>query len=79
MDDAIAAIYRELDHDHAMASAIDAYSGLRLLCHELWESQASYMRSNTNSIRDIRESVGKIATLSRWGVSLEQAERYFFP
>ena len=39
----------------------------------------SYLCSNTNTIRGIRESVEKIATLSRRKVRLEQKERYVFP
>ena len=79
LDDDIEAIYAQLDHDHAVTSAIEAYPGLRLLRQDPWECMVSYLCSNTNTIRGIRESVEKIATLSRRKVHLEQEERYVFP
>ena len=39
----------------------------------------SYLCSNSNAIRGIRQSVEKIATLSLRKVRLEQEERYVFP
>ena len=79
LDDDIEAIYGQLGCDHAVASAIEAYPGLRLLRQDPWECLVSYLCSNTNAIRGIRQSVEKIATLSLRKVRLEQEERYVFP
>ena len=79
LDDDMEAIYGQLGCDHAVASAIEAYPGLRLLRQDPWECLVSYLCSNTNTIRGIRESVEKIAISSQRKVRLEQEERYVFP
>ena len=79
LDDDIGEIYGQLGQRPAVARAIGRYPGLRLLRQDRWECLVSYLCSGTNSIRGIRQSVEKIAQLSRRKVYLDGDERHVFP
>ena len=79
LDDDIGDIYSQLGRHRAVAQAVERYPGLRLLRQEPWECMVAYLCSGTNSIRGIRESVERIAQLSRRRVRLDDDERQVLP
>src|SRR3989338_178524 len=73
------AILREISGSKAVAEAVKAHSGLRIIRQEPWECTASFICSSFSNVKRIRQNLNAIAKAYGREIRLGSYSSYSFP
>ena len=79
LDENIENIYMEINKDFHVASMIERYRGMRILCQEPWECMVAFICSANSNISRIGATMETLSEHFGKPITLDETTRYSFP